>query len=101
MPTCKMGRFGTAENMYISTLYGAISVEWSETCRQNPSRTLPRKCTATAEAMNVQRSRNCGAKRRINMVEAQTKNKSHYLAGSPARAKEAPRYEGTQRAILV
>jgi hypothetical protein len=38
----RIGRFGTAENMYISTLYGAMMVEWSVIWRQNPSRTLPR-----------------------------------------------------------
>jgi hypothetical protein len=44
-----------------------MMVEWSETCRQKPSRTLPRKCTAIADAMKAHRTRNCGAKRRITM----------------------------------
>ena len=42
-------RFGTAENRYISTLYGAMMVEWSVNCRPNPRRTRPRKCTARTE----------------------------------------------------
>jgi hypothetical protein len=50
-----------------------MMVEWSETCRQKPSRTLPRKCTASADAMKVHRTRNCGAKRRITMREIRQK----------------------------
>src|SRR6516225_3438295 len=48
-------------------------VEWSETWRQNPSRTLPRKCTATADAMKAHTTRNWGAKSRITMAEAPRK----------------------------
>ena len=48
-------------------------VEWSETWRQNPSRTLPRKCTATADAMKAHTTRNWGAKNRITMAEAPAK----------------------------
>src|SRR3984893_3683397 len=46
-----------------------MMVEWSETCRQNPSRTLPRKCTAIAEPRKAQTTRNCGANRRITMTK--------------------------------
>src|SRR5690348_2265148 len=46
-----------------------MMVEWSETWRQNPSRTLPRKCTASAEATKAHTTRNCGAKRRITMAD--------------------------------
>jgi hypothetical protein len=51
--TGSTGLFGTAENMYISTLYGAVMVEWSVNWRPNPSRTRPRKWTARTEAANA------------------------------------------------
>jgi hypothetical protein len=41
---------GTAENAYISTLYGAVTVEWSLNWRKKRWRTWPRKCTYTAAA---------------------------------------------------
>src|SRR5947209_6492473 len=65
-------------------------VEWSETCRQNPSRTLPRKCTATAEPMKAQSNRNCGAKSRITTMDAPAKRgyAPHVLAGLPRRAQD-------------
>ena len=41
-PTSTNGRLGTAENMYISVLYGAISDEWSVSWRKKRWRTRPR-----------------------------------------------------------
>ena len=40
--TSMYGSFGTAENAYISTLYGAITDEWSVSWRKKPCRTRPR-----------------------------------------------------------
>src|SRR6202035_3771610 len=50
-----------------------MMVEWSENCRQNLSRTLPRKCTAIAEPRKAQTTRNCDATRRMTMARTPQK----------------------------
>ena len=60
-----------------------MMVEWSENWRQNPSRTLPRKCTAMAEPMKAQTTRNCGANKRV--ITGKTRQKPHYNPESLAK----------------
>src|SRR5579859_7235577 len=78
-----------------------MMVEWSETCRQKPSRTLPRKCTASAEAMKAHRTRNCGANRRITMARnPEKKMVGGVLAGlhNPAQGTVLPSGTGSSAA---
>jgi len=52
LPGSRNGVVGTLENMYMTTLIGAMKLEWSSSWRDQRARTLPRKWMYSTQDTN-------------------------------------------------